>query len=108
MDITADSVGDIIGVIILIAVSVWVFLDAKAIGDDRGRTPGVVNTRAGFWAGGVFLALIVVLPFYLLMRFHYNRLLAERRAARAAFPPDDAGILDPTSVWPPPPTTPRA
>jgi hypothetical protein len=97
-------VGNALGLTILIGAAVWVFLDAKAIGDDQGRHPGIVSTKPGYWATGIVLALIFVLPVYLLMRIRYKRLLAERKAQAALDSPQDQETsADTAGVWPPPP-----
>jgi hypothetical protein len=87
-------------------LTIWVYVDAKAIGSDRGQSPQMVNTHPRLWATGVFLFLILLLPLYLLARVRYKRLLAQRRALISA--PDFAGSEDVPGVWPPPPQMPAA
>lgn len=109
MDSTWNLVGNVIGFIILFGVTVWVYIDAKAIGSDHGQTPGLVKTQPKLWAAGVFLLLIVCLPVYLLMRVRYKRLLAERKAEMVLL--DPVGLESPgetAGVWPPPPQRPAA
>ena len=106
---TASLIGNVIGLVILFGATVWVFRDAKAIGDDGGRAPGLVNTKPGSWAVGVFLLLILVLPAYLLTRVRYKRLLAERRGQMASLPRQGGEVIAETEgVWPPPPNKPVA
>jgi hypothetical protein len=52
-------VGQIIGFVILVAISVWVYKDAE----QRG-----MGTNAYLWAIGTFLLCIIVLPIYLIVR----------------------------------------
>jgi hypothetical protein len=92
---------------ILLGATVWVSLDARAIGDDKGRMPGIVHTKPVAWAAGVFLALIIVLPIYLMVRVRYKRLLAERKAQAALLSsPSMQAAPDLTGIWPPPPRQP--
>ena len=107
MDLTQNLIGNLIGIIILIGASIWVFIDAKAIGDDKGQMPGLIYTKPGVWAAGVFLLLIVVLPVYLIVRVRYKRIANERRAQLALqSPPFQETSVDPASTWPPPPQQP--
>lgn len=109
VDNTWNLVGNVIGLVILFAITVWVYIDAKAIGSDNGQTPGLVKTQPKLWAAGVFLLLIVCLPAYLLMRIRFKRLLAERRAEITLLPPQDLNSPAETAgVWPPPPQQPMA
>ena len=102
---TITSVLNFISFAPLILAIVWVYLDAKAIGSDGGRSPGLVETKPVAWATGVFLALIVVLPIYLFRRVGYKRELAQRKAQAAAIAAQDP---DTEGVWPPPPAKPYA
>ena len=107
MESTLNLVGNIIGLIILIGVTSWVYIDAKAIGSDNGQTPDLVKTQPRLWAIGVFLLLIVCLPIYLLMRVRYKRLLAQRKAEIALLaPPVLESPAEAAGVWPPPPQQP--
>ena len=109
METTWDLVGNVIGFVILFAVTFWVYRDAQALGSDHGRTPGLVSTRPKLWAMGVFLALIVFLPAYLLMRLRYKRLLAERRPQADLMPVEEfESPAETAGVWPPPPQRPAA
>ncbi len=109
MDNTWNLVGNVIGLVILFAITVWVYIDAKAISSDYGRTPGLVKTQPKLWAAGVFLLLIVCLPLYLLMRVGFKRTLAERKAALALLPPSVLeSPAEAIGVWPPPPQQPAA
>lgn len=107
MNSLAGIIGNVIGFVILFGVVIWVFVDAKAIGSDQGRTPKLLNTYPRLWAAGVFLFLIVVLPLYLLMRIRYKRIAAERRAVLAVVP-NGAEVIETEGVWPPPPQQPTA
>ncbi len=107
MESVWNLVGNVIGFIILFGVTLWVYIDAKAIGSDGGQSPGLVGTKPKLWAAGVFLALIVFLPAYLLMRVRYKRLLARRKAEMDLSPAQE--LESPTAaagVWPPPPSRP--
>jgi hypothetical protein len=109
MQTAAIYIGDIIGIAILIGAMAWVFLDAKAIGDDHGRSPGLVNTKPGAWAVGIFMMLIVVLPIYLVARVRYKHLLAVRRVSVANVAEEVMeGAAEEKGTWPPPPTRPVA
>ena len=104
---TASAISNVVGLVLAVVASVWVSLDARAIGSDYGRRPGIVRTKPAAWAGGVFLLLIVFLPAYLLVRVRYKRLLAERRAAAGpTWGQGEEGSGDAAGVWPPPPTGP--
>jgi len=107
METSASLVGPIVSWAVLIALTIWVFVDAKAIGDDHGRSPGLVYTKPAAWAAGVFLALIVVLPIYLVNRVRYKRLAAKHRAAKLLLlPPEMDSAAYAPDVWPPPPKKP--
>ena len=93
---------NILSLVPLIAAVVWTYLDAKAIGDEHGQMPGLVNTQPAKWAIGVFLLLIVVFPVYLFMRVRFKRLAAERKMQ--AFEAHHAETQG--EVWPPPPDIP--
>jgi hypothetical protein len=109
MNAAASNIETLISLVILIGVMVWVFLDAKAIGSDSGTSPGLVKTQPGWWAVGIFLMLILVLPAYLFCRVRYKRLLWERKAEAGAFLPTASGAVAETpGVWPPPPNIPAA
>ena len=107
MDNTLNLVANAVSFVILFAVTVWVYIDAKAIGSDNGQTPGLVKTQPKLWAAGVFLLLIVCLPAYLFMRVRFKRLLVECKAEMALRAPL---VLDSPAetagVWPPPPQQP--
>lgn len=109
MDTAATYIGNILGLVILVGIIIWVFLDAKNIRDDGGRSPGLVNTNPGAWAVGVFMLLIVVLPIYLVVRVRYKRLLTARRIA-LVYPSETvfASSAEKAGVWPPPPNYPSA
>ncbi len=99
MNALSDHIGNALGVAMALGIAIWVFLDAKAIGDDKGRTPGLVNTKPGAWAAGV----------YLLMRVRYTRLLAVRQLEIASRPAQTAeDDSEAPGVWPPPPSRPAA
>ncbi|MGI4790362.1 MAG: hypothetical protein ACRYFS_16105 [Janthinobacterium lividum] len=109
MDSTWSLVSNVISVIILFGVTVWVYVDAKAISSDYGQTPGLVKTQPKLWAVGVFLLLIVCLPAYFLMRVRYKRLLVQRRAELALLDPLPLeNPAETAGVWPPPPQQPAA
>ena len=105
----AANASTLISFALLFGATVWVYVDAKALGSDRGQSPRLVNTHPKLWAAGVFLLLIVFLPLYLVVRVRYKRLLAQRRAAiTAVSAPDLEGLEEMPGVWPPPPRRPEA
>ena len=109
MEALSSNIGTVIGFVLLFGATIWVYVDAKAIGSDGGQTPGLVNTKPKLWAAGVFLLLIVFLPVYLLMRVRYKRLLVQRKAELALLPRQDLeNPADMAGVWPPPPQQPTA
>ena len=57
---------EIIGVLILLVTTGWVYSDAK----DRG------SSSPGLWAFGTLCLLIVFLPLYLMMRPSKNKIMA--------------------------------
>ena len=107
MESALNNIVSILSFAVLFGVTVWVHVDAKAIGSDRGQSPRLVNTHPRLWAAGVFLLFIVFLPLYLLARVRYKRLLAERRMPAALVSaPDLEGLEETPGVWPPPPQRP--
>ena len=102
-DATASHLlANILSLAPLATAVVWTYVDAKAIGDEHGQIPGLVNTQPAKWAIGVFLLLIVVLPAYLFMRVRFKGLAAERKAQIF----EERHAAQAGSVWPPPPDLP--
>ncbi len=107
MESVAVFAVNILSFMLLAGAIVWVYLDAKSIGSDRGQIPGLVNTKPAAWATGTFLMLIVVVPVYLFARMRYKRQAAERRGQMARLAQEaPAGAADAAGVWPPPPNKP--
>lgn len=60
--------------IVVIASSIWVFIDAKQIGIRKGQMPGLFDADPVLWAAATFLLWIVVFPAYLVKRGEYKRI----------------------------------
>ena len=64
----------LIGLIIVIGTSVWVFKDAQAIGVKKGQISGVADAGPGGYLLGCLLFWIIVFPVYLLARPAFKRI----------------------------------
>lgn len=108
MESITSLLANLLSLFLLAGAVVWVYLDAKAIGDDRGQMPGLVNTKPAAWATGTFLMLIVALPAYLITRVSYKRQAAARKAQRVLLAQQSSeGSAEAAGIWPPPPNRPR-
>jgi hypothetical protein len=55
-------------VLVIVATSVWVLIDAHAIGAVRDKSLGMAGTSPAAWFVGSLLVWIIVFPMYLLHR----------------------------------------
>ena len=100
MNGSAQTIGQVIGLIILIGCTVFVFTDAKK----RGM-------NAVLWAIGTFLLCIVILPVYLIMRKPVGYVRPAPGVPPQPLPlpptytpPPQQGYQQPAPYTPPPPT----
>lgn len=70
--------------LLVIALSCWVYWDAKSIGVRKGLMPGAFDMSPASWAGLCLLIWIVWLPLYLSKRGQLKQLADAEKAARAA------------------------
>jgi hypothetical protein len=65
---------DSIVLIIVLATSIWVLVDAKTIGVKKGQISGVANMGPGGWFFVCLLLWIVGFPFYLAKRGEFKKI----------------------------------
>jgi hypothetical protein len=65
---------EIIVLILVVATSIWVLVDAKTIGVKKGQVKGMADLGAWGWFFVCLLLWIVGFPFYLAKREEYKRI----------------------------------
>ncbi len=58
----------------IIATSIWVYFDARAVGVRKGRIQGFGNMNPGGWFFACLLLLIVAFPFYIVKRAEFRHI----------------------------------
>ena len=65
---------DVLILLVIVGTSIWVYMDAKAIGIKKGQVSGLADMGPGSWAAGNLLLWIVVFPLYLMKRGEFKRI----------------------------------
>lgn len=60
--------------LVSLGTSIWVLVDAKAIGVKKGQIKGLGNLGPWGWFSVCLLIWIVGFPFYLIKRLEYKRI----------------------------------
>jgi len=68
--------------LVVLATSVWVYFDAKALGARRGLQKGLADMGPLGWALACVLLWIIAFPFYVANRATLRRAVAETPARR--------------------------
>jgi hypothetical protein len=67
---------DNIWYIVIIATSIWVFVDAKKIGVRKGLITGIANMNPGTWLIACLFLWIISFPIYLIKRSDFIKAVA--------------------------------
>jgi hypothetical protein len=73
LDEGGNKVGDLL-LVVIVATSVWVLVDAKTIGVKKGQIQGMGNMGPWSWFLVCLLLWIVGFPFYLAKRPEFKRI----------------------------------
>jgi len=65
---------DALIIIVIVASSIWVYFDAKAIGVQKGQIKGITDMGPGGWFCVSLLLWIVGFPAWLAMRGKYKQI----------------------------------
>lgn len=72
---------DTLIIMLLIGSSIWVLVDAKAIGVKKGQLQGIANMGAGTWFIACLLLWIVGFPLYLAKRSELKKINEKEKGA---------------------------
>ena len=75
--------------LLVVATSIWVFIDARSIGVRKGQIKGFFNMGPSGWAFATLLLWIVGFPGYLAKRSEYKRI---NSAGNVADPPPSPAV----------------
>jgi hypothetical protein len=81
---------DLLPQLIVLATSVWVFVDARTMGVSKGQIKGFFNMGPTGWFLSCLLCWIVAFPAYLVKRGAYKRaIIASRQSTSSVAPEGD-------------------
>jgi Short C-terminal domain len=70
---------DLLPLLVVLGTSVWVLIDSRTIGVEKGQTKGFFNMGPAGWFFSCLLCWIVAFPAYLVKRPGYKRVNAPGR-----------------------------
>ena len=68
--------------ILIVATSIWVLVDAKTIGVKKGLVKGIADMGSATWFVACLLIWIIAFPLYLAKRGEFKRLIAAKGDAK--------------------------